>query len=65
MFPAGRGHHGIIQRRLAQMKVVLKEGRTMEEKRAAEFNYKLKRVASAGVVREDRPLRNPGSMWAW
>jgi large subunit ribosomal protein L22 len=47
------------------MNVLLKEGKTPEEQAKEEWARKLKRVVSAGLVREDKPLRNPGPMWAW
>ncbi|KAK0486957.1 mitochondrial 50S ribosomal protein L22 [Armillaria luteobubalina] len=55
--PKGRGHVGLS--------VVLKEGRTLEEQKAKEKAFKLKRIVSAAVTREDKPIRNPGAMWAW
>ncbi|KAF5393615.1 hypothetical protein D9757_000028 [Collybiopsis confluens] len=63
--PKGRGRTGIRKHKQAKMHVVLKEGRTIEEQRAKERAYKLKRIISAAAVREDKPLRNPGAMWAW
>ena len=48
------------------MHVVLKEGKTVEEKKAEEKKRRLKRVVSASLVREDRPIRVAGSGgWAW
>jgi large subunit ribosomal protein L22 len=61
----GRGRYGIRTTRRARMTVVLKEGKTLEEKKANERAYKLKRIVSASHVRENKPLRNPGAMWAW
>ncbi|KAK1236569.1 hypothetical protein PQX77_000121 [Marasmius sp. AFHP31] len=63
--PRGRGHFGIRSHPSARMHVVLKEGKTLEEKKAAERAYKLNRIVSASHVRENKPIRNPGAMWAW
>ncbi|KAE9410500.1 ribosomal protein L22 [Gymnopus androsaceus JB14] len=63
--PRGRGHHGIQTYRQAKMHVVLKEGRTIEEQKEKARAYKLNRIISAAAVREDKPIRNPGAMWAW
>jgi large subunit ribosomal protein L22 len=65
IFPQGRGHHGIVIHPSARMKVVLKEGKTIQEQRAAAFKSQMKKVVSAGIVREDKPLRNAGRMWGW
>jgi large subunit ribosomal protein L22 len=45
--------------------VVLKEGKTMAELKQKAEARKLKRIAAAGYVREDVPLRNMGPMWSW
>ncbi|KAG7096964.1 hypothetical protein E1B28_004361 [Marasmius oreades] len=63
--PRARGHFGVRTHPSARMHVVLKEGRTLDEKKAAEHAYKLNRVVSASHVREDKPIRNPGAMWTW
>jgi large subunit ribosomal protein L22 len=63
--PRGRGHFGIRVHPDSRMHVVLKEGKTLEEKKKAEFERKLKRIVSANAVREDKPIRNPAQMWAW
>jgi large subunit ribosomal protein L22 len=47
------------------MTVVLREGKTFAEKKSKEREKKLRAVRSAGVVREDVPLRNPAPMWGW
>ncbi|KAJ7591061.1 mitochondrial 50S ribosomal protein L22 [Mycena floridula] len=65
MMPFARGHNGIVISRNARMKVILKEGKTHEEKKLEARAYKLKKIVSAAMVREDRPIRNPGAMWAW
>lgn len=64
--PRGRGHWGIRIRPSARLHVVLKEGKTVEEKKAEEKKRRLKRIVSASLVREDRPIRVAGSGgWAW
>ncbi|KAK7470667.1 hypothetical protein VKT23_002089 [Stygiomarasmius scandens] len=63
--PRGRGHYGFRTSRRSRLHVVLKEGKTLEEEKAAERAYKLKRVVSANAVREDKPLRGLPAMWAW
>lgn len=49
----------------SKMSVILREGKTMAELKEEERKKKLKRVVSAGLIREDVPLRNPGPAWAW
>jgi large subunit ribosomal protein L22 len=63
--PRGRGHYGIRTHPNSRLHVVLKEGKTLEERKAAERARKLKRIVSAAVVREDKPLRNPAPTWGW
>ncbi|PFH52716.1 hypothetical protein AMATHDRAFT_73852 [Amanita thiersii Skay4041] len=63
--PKGRGRYGIRIRPSARLHVVLKEGRTIEETKAEGKSRKLRRIVSASLVREDKPIRNPGSTWAW
>ena len=61
----GRGRTGIRVHPEARMSVVLREGKTVEELKKQAEDRKLKRIVSAGYVREDVPLRNMGPMWAW
>jgi len=61
----GRGRRGIRRHFYSNLHVVLKEGRTYEERVKAEMARKVNRVRSAGLVREDRPLRNVAPIWAW
>lgn len=61
----GRGRAGVKVHPHSRLHVLLKEGKTRAELRAAERERKLNRIISAGLVREDVPLRNPGPMWAW
>jgi large subunit ribosomal protein L22 len=61
----GRGRMGIRQKYKAKMHVVLKEGLSIAEQKKKLMAKKLKRIVSAGLVREDVPLRNPRPAWAW
>jgi len=61
----GRGKLGIRVHPDARLSVVLKEGKTRRELLEEERSRKLRRIVSAGLVREDKPLRNPSSMWTW
>ncbi|RDX55482.1 ribosomal protein L22 [Lentinus brumalis] len=61
----GRGRAGIRIHPHSRLHVLLKEGKTRAEVRAEDRERKLKRIVSAGLVREDVPIRNPGPMWAW
>ncbi|KAF5370093.1 hypothetical protein D9758_001063 [Tetrapyrgos nigripes] len=63
--PRGRGHYGIRHSPRSKLHVLLKEGKTLEEEKAAERAKKLKRIVSANAVREDKPLRGLPAMWAW
>ncbi|KAJ7129680.1 ribosomal protein L22/L17, partial [Mycena epipterygia] len=65
MVAQGRGHRGIREKPSSSLTVVLKEGKTMEQQKADARKRKLSRIVSAAVTREDKPLRNPGPMWAW
>lgn len=61
----GRGRFGIKHHPDSKMSVILKEGKTRAEL-MEEFKAKrLRRIVSAGMVREDVPLRNPSPQWAW
>ncbi|KAH9977716.1 mitochondrial 50S ribosomal protein L22 [Lactifluus volemus] len=61
----GRGKSGIRVHPDARLSVMLKEGKTRAQLLEEERVRKLKRIVSAGLVREDKPLRNPRSMWTW
>ena len=61
----GRGRMGVKVHPEAKMSVVLKEGKTVIERKKQVEDRKLKRIVAAGYVREDVPLRNMGPMWAW
>lgn len=47
------------------MMIVLKEGKTLDEQKAAEHRYKIRKIVGANAVREDKPIRKPSAMWAW
>ncbi|KAI0068708.1 mitochondrial 50S ribosomal protein L22 [Artomyces pyxidatus] len=61
----GRMKHGIRVHPDSRLSVMLKEGKTRAQLLEEDRARKLKRIVSAGLVREDKPLRNPPSMWAW
>ncbi|KAI0005074.1 ribosomal protein L22/L17 [Russula compacta] len=61
----GRGKYGFRVHPDARLSVVLKEGKTRRELLEKERARKLKRIVSAGLVREDKPVRNPRAMWTW
>jgi len=61
----GRCKSGIRVHPDSRLSVVLREGKTRKELLEKERARKLKRIVSAGLVREDKPLRNPRSMWTW
>jgi len=63
--PRGRGHRGIRVHPDSRMTVVLREGKTFMEKKNKEREKKLRAIRSAGLIREDVPLRNPAPMWGW
>ncbi|KAI0080901.1 mitochondrial 50S ribosomal protein L22 [Panus rudis PR-1116 ss-1] len=63
--PRGRGHFGIRVHPDSKLSVVLKEGKTRAELKEELRQKRLKRIVSAGYVREDVPLRNVGPGWAW
>ncbi|KAL1747438.1 ribosomal protein L22/L17, partial [Schizophyllum fasciatum] len=63
--PRGRAHFGVRRHKKSRMCVVLKQGKTLEEEKAAERKRKLRRIVSAAATREDVPIRNPGAAWAW
>jgi large subunit ribosomal protein L22 len=61
----GRGRMGIKVHKHSRLHMVLKEGKTYEEKVKEARAKVLSKVRSAGVVREDRPLINVAPVWAW
>ncbi|TBU49379.1 mitochondrial 50S ribosomal protein L22 [Dichomitus squalens] len=61
----GRGRAGIKTHPHSRLHVLLKEGKTRAELRAEDRERKLSKIVSAGYVREDIPIRNPGATWAW
>lgn len=65
MEPKGRGRYGIRIHPDSRLSVVLREGKTVAELKEEARRKTLKRVVSAGLIREDVPLRNPAPAWAW
>lgn len=63
--PRGRGHMGVREHPDSRLHVVLRPGKTRAELLQEERARKLRRIVSAGIVREDVPIRNPGAAWAW
>ncbi len=63
--PKGRGRAGMRHHRYSKLHVLLKEGETHEEVLMKNRAKALRRAVSAGVVREDVPIRNPRPQWAW
>ena len=63
--PRGRGKFGIRVHPDSRMHVILRPGKTYEQVRTEQRERRLKRIVSAGLVREDVPLRNPASFWQW
>ncbi|KAF9534335.1 mitochondrial 50S ribosomal protein L22 [Crepidotus variabilis] len=63
--PRGRGHYGTRIHHHSKLSVILKEGKTIEQQKAAARKHKLNRIVSAALVREDKPIRNPSLAWAW
>jgi len=63
--PRGRGHFGTRSHPHSKLSVVLKEGKTVEQQKAAARKRKLDKIVSASLVRENKPIRNPSLSWAW
>ncbi|KAI9574850.1 ribosomal protein L22/L17 [Boletus coccyginus] len=63
--PRGRGKFGIRVHPDSRLNVILRPGRVFEQVQEEKRKMRLKRIVSAGIVREDVPLRNPASMWQW
>ena len=61
----GRGHMGTRTHFHSKLSVVLKEGKTIEQQKAEAKKRKLKRIVSAAITREDKPIRNPSPTWGW
>ncbi|KAN0097620.1 Ribosomal protein L22/L17 [Tylopilus felleus] len=63
--PRGRGKFGIRVHPDSRLNVILRPGKTFEQLQEEKRRMRLKRIVSAGIVREDVPLRNPASTWQW
>lgn len=63
--PRGRGKFGIRVHPDSRMHVILREGKTFEQLKKEQRERRLRRIVSAGLVREDVPLRNPARTWQW
>lgn len=63
--PRGRGHTGVQTHPNSKLTVVLKEGKTVEEKKLEDRERRLRKIVSAAATREDRPIRNPSPTWGW
>ncbi|WVQ74792.1 hypothetical protein IAR50_004398 [Cryptococcus sp. DSM 104548] len=62
----GRGKYGILHHQSARIHVVLREGSTIAEKQQVQYAKAIRKVKSAGQVREDTPLRRKVvSGWTW
>ncbi|ODN78954.1 hypothetical protein L202_04470 [Cryptococcus amylolentus CBS 6039] len=62
----GRGKYGILHHQSARIHVVLREGKTVAEKQQVQYDKAIRKVRSAGQVREDLPLRRKVvSGWTW
>ncbi|KAF8165353.1 mitochondrial 50S ribosomal protein L22 [Crassisporium funariophilum] len=63
--PRGRGHYGTRTHPHSKLTVVLKEGSTLEQQKVEVKKRKLKKIVSAALQREDKPIRNPSPTWGW
>ncbi|KAI6105589.1 ribosomal protein L22 [Pisolithus sp. B1] len=63
--PRGRGKFGVRIHPDSRMHVILRPGKTYDQVKKEQRERRLKRIVSAGLVREDVPLRNPASFWQW
>ncbi|WWC90844.1 uncharacterized protein L201_005781 [Kwoniella dendrophila CBS 6074] len=62
----GRGKYGIKHHPQSKIHVLLKEGKTQQEKFEEKFQKDLRKVRSAGIVREDGKIRRKVvSGWTW
>lgn len=61
----GRGRFGMKEHQKSRLCVVLTHGKTYEERIASEHAYKLGKIRSPGLMRENTPVRNYGPAWAW
>ncbi|KAG6854791.1 hypothetical protein C0991_001218 [Blastosporella zonata] len=63
--PRGRGHTGVQRHPNSKLTVVLKEGKTVEEKKKDDRERRIRKIVSASATREDKPIRNPSPTWGW
>ncbi|KAG6861608.1 hypothetical protein C0995_014515 [Termitomyces sp. Mi166 len=63
--PRGRGHMGVQTHPNSKLSVILKEGKTVEEKRLEDREKRIRKIVSASLTREDKPIRNPSPTWGW
>ncbi|KAG6814172.1 hypothetical protein H0H92_000848 [Tricholoma furcatifolium] len=61
----GRGRMGFQTHPNSKLSVVLKEGKTVEEKKLEDRARRIRKIVSAAATREDRPIRNPSPTWGW
>ncbi|WVN90163.1 uncharacterized protein L203_105399 [Cryptococcus depauperatus CBS 7841] len=62
----GRGRYGVKHHPSARIHFILREGKTSAEKQSDRYAKAISKVRSAGLVREDTPLRRKViSGWTW
>ncbi|KAF8524597.1 mitochondrial 50S ribosomal protein L22 [Hysterangium stoloniferum] len=61
----GRGKMGLKVHPDSRMTVILREGKTEEEKKNLLFQRRLKKIRSPGLMREDKPLVNIAPRYIW
>ncbi|KIJ57100.1 hypothetical protein M422DRAFT_40625 [Sphaerobolus stellatus SS14] len=61
----GRGRTGIKQHPDSKITVILREGKTVEEKAKLLRERKLKKIKHPGYLKEDKPIVNAASIFAW
>ncbi|KAG6821283.1 hypothetical protein H0H93_002393 [Arthromyces matolae] len=61
--PKGRGRMGVQRHPNSKLTVVLKEGKTVEEKKKEDRDRRIRKIVSASLIRENTPIRNPSPTW--
>lgn len=61
----GRGRSGLKHHPDSKLTIVLKEGKTVDEKMKKLRERRLKKIKSPGLMREDKPLVNVAPRFAW